>query len=252
MIEISLSGATPSIELSGIGKEFSGVRALAGISFRVTGTGVIGIIGPNGSGKSTLLGILSGLASPSVGTYRIGGRDVTRMPAAVLASDLRVSRSFQHTRLVPELRCWENVAVGFRRRATGLGLAWRKERARAIEQMERVGVAHVADRWPANASAADHKRIEIARALARDPRVMLLDEPAAGLSEADSLDFISAVLEASKTALVVLVEHNLHIIDAASSHVLVLIGGELVACDTPQAVSQLDIVRTAYLGVGAS
>ena len=247
-MHIELAGATPAVELNDISKSFSGVHALRGVSFSAAGTGVLGLIGPNGSGKSTLLGIMSGLIQPTSGRYSIDGSSARGRSADALAQG-GVSRTFQHSRIVPDLRCWENVAVGHRRRASASGFGWRKERDRAAEAMAKVGILEIADAWPADITAAQARKIEIARALAGSPRVVLFDEPAAGLSEFDARDLVDVVREVSKIALVVLVEHNLHIVRAVAKLVLVLINGALEASGSPDEITESPLVRQAYLGV---
>jgi ABC-type branched-subunit amino acid transport system ATPase component len=248
MIRIDLNGPAPIVELDDVSKSFSGVRALRNISFSAKGTGVVGLIGPNGSGKSTLLGIMSGLIQPTAGRYSIDGRSAHGLSADVLAQS-GVSRSFQHSRLVPDLRCWENVAVGYRRRVSASGFGWRKERNRALEAMARMGILDIADAWPTDVTAAQGRKIEIARTLAAQPRVVLLDEPAAGLSEFDARELVDVVADASRTAMVILVEHNLHIVRAVAKLVIVLVNGALEATGSPDEVTESPLVRKAYLGV---
>jgi branched-chain amino acid transport system permease protein len=247
-MHVELMGATPAMELNDVSKSFSGVHALRGVSFSVKGTGVMGLIGPNGSGKSTLLGIMSGLIEPTSGRYSIDGTSARGLPASAIAQ-LGVARTFQHSRLIPDLRCWENVAVGHRQRANRSGFGWRRERDRAAQTMAKVGILDIADAWPTDITAAQARKIEIARALAGSPRVVLFDEPAAGLSEFDARDLVDVVGEVSKSALVVLVEHNLHIVRAVATLVLVLINGALETSGSPDEITESPLVRQAYLGI---
>lgn len=231
----------PVIVTHDVGKAFGGVHALAEIGFALPARGVVGIIGPNGSGKSTLLGTISGLVVPDTGTVTVAGRDLTGQDARTYA-EAGVARTFQQPRLIQVMKVWENLIVG----------AGEHGRAAAVRKVaEDVGIAEHLDAWPGELPASVTRRIEVARALLREPKVLLMDEPAAGLTEGEARAFAELVTAIGRDRLVILVEHNMNVISAVATRVIALVEGRLVADDRPDAVQAVPTVRTAYLGVTA-
>ena len=237
---------TLRLEVEDISRNFGGVRALSRVSAVLEGPGVIGIIGPNGSGKSTLLGIVSGFLRPTTGIVRLNGADVTRASASSLAHR-GLARTFQQIRLVPNLRAWENIAMGIR------GASFSEKAVRS--EVRRIAVAldlvDVLGAWPEDLPAAIQRKVQIASALVGDPKVLLLDEPAAGLTDREANVLVRILREVGKTALVVIVEHNMQVIYGCAERVLVLLDGHLVLDAPPQGVKDDPVVREAYLGLPA-
>jgi branched-chain amino acid transport system ATP-binding protein len=247
------------LSVDGLGKSFGGVRAIEGVSFTIARGAVHSIIGPNGAGKTTLLNLLSGLVPPDTGRIVLDGVDLTgaapyRMAAAGLG------RTFQNLQVFFNMSALENVMTGRHLRerdalwATLLRLPSlvRGEvatRERALQLLAHVGLADWADA-PAEAMPYGAlKRLEIARALAAEPKLLLLDEPAAGLNatEAQAIDALIKRLAGAGTT-VILVEHNMKLVMGVSDHLLVLDRGRVLAEGTPQQIRANPAVIEAYLG----
>lgn len=250
--------STPLLEAVGVCVDFGGVRAVSEVSTSIQRGQVCGLVGPNGSGKTTLLGVISGMVTPSAGTLLLDGRPL-KVADSAGAACAGVSRTFQNLRLAPEQTALENVmtgaGIGFRRagwRGAWVGRAAQAEiRATAQDALERAGIADAADRLPGELPYGHRRRVEIARALAMNPLLMLLDEPAAGMTapeRAELCDVIAAI--AADGATLVLVEHDFAMISQACSRVLVLSSGELIADGPPLEVAEDPAVQDAYLGRG--
>jgi branched-chain amino acid transport system ATP-binding protein len=242
-----------------IGIAFGGVTAVDGVGFTAEPGRVLSIIGPNGAGKTTLFNIVSGLYVPDRGRVRLAGEDVTARPPHVLAAK-GLSRSFQNLQIFARMTAIENVMVGrhLRERCRLLPDLLRlpsvlrqnrETRERALELLAFVGLAERADAPAGALPYGALKRLEIARALASEPKVLLLDEPAAGCNpvETEAMDrLIKAV--AGQGVAVVLVEHDMKLVMKISDRILVLDRGRPLAEGPPQAVRQNPAVIEAYLG----
>ncbi|WP_114906124.1 ATP-binding cassette domain-containing protein [Ornithinimicrobium murale] len=251
------------VQLAGLGKDYGGVHANKDIDLHVTGGEVIGLIGPNGAGKTTLVNMISGLTRPTSGTAEVLGLQPGRAAVHKIAA-AGVSRTFQHSKLFARLSALENVMVGghlvskptFLRRLLWLPSARRDEQQaarHAASCLERVGLADKAGNKASALSYGDQRRLEIARALASDPSLLILDEPAAGMNhvEADALSDLIASL-ASDGLTILLIEHNVGMVMKTCSRIVVLNFGEVIATGTPEEIANNPAVVEAYLGSSES
>jgi len=239
--------AAPALRVTGLSKRFGGLVAVDGLSFDVHAGEVLGLLGPNGSGKTTSLNLISGALPADAGEVHVEGAAVHRLPAWARVR-AGVVRTFQLVRVAPGMTVAENVTMGlvFGRRA--LPLAAARERARALA--ETMGLGAFVDRPAAELTYIDLKRVEFARALALEPRVLLLDEWLAGLNPselAEAIDLVRSVCAGGGPALV-LVEHVMEAVRALCHRCVVMVSGRMVAEGAPDAVLAHPEVVRAYLG----
>ncbi|OYX73114.1 MAG: hypothetical protein B7Y95_09370 [Rhizobiales bacterium 32-66-11] len=255
-----MSGAF--LEVSGLVKHYGGVAALDGCSLSLRKGEVTGLIGPNGAGKTTLLNALTGLAKPEAGTVSFMGADVTGLPAHRMAA-LGVVRSFQIVRELSSLTVFENLLLApphqIGERLLGAVISRRKwwaqehvNAAKARTLLERVGLWKLADQSSAALSGGQKKLLEVARALLLEPRLLLLDEPGAGVSPPLREEIIRLVRELKAEGLSFgIVEHDMHLVGEVCDHVHVLAEGRtLVSGSFAEATSDPRVVE-AYLGLAA-
>lgn len=235
-----------ALEADELSKQFGGVHALRGVSLRLGEGEIAGLIGPNGSGKTTLLNCVSGVFAPTSGSVLLDGAEITGKPAHEIAR-AGVVRTFQNVRLFDGLTTLENVAIA----ALAAGGARRRDsHAHARGLLDRLGLTPLADRYAGTLSFGDQRRVEIARALAASPRFLLLDEPAAGMSESES-DELGASIERVRRERgcgVLVVEHDLRLIMRLCDTVHVLNEGAVISEGTPAEVRADPAVIAAYIG----
>jgi ABC-type branched-subunit amino acid transport system ATPase component len=240
---------TPSrslLEVSGLSRSFGGLAALDGVSFTVERGEVMGLVGPNGSGKTTLLNVVSGRLAPLRGDVRFEGRPVTGHPPEAICR-AGIAGTFQLARIPDALDALDNVAVAamYGRRRLDVASA----RAEADRLLARVGFTANRAAHGGSLTYFDHKRIELARALACAPELLLLDEWLAGLNPTELEDGIALVRSLNADGLtIVMVEHVMHAIRSLCGHIVVLNAGRVIAAGTPEdALADPDVVRV-YLG----
>src|SRR5919198_5970120 len=220
-----LKASMPLLEVDGLSRAFGGVRAVRDVSFCVETGQVVGLIGPNGAGKTTVFNLIAGTLRPDAGRVVFDGRDITGQPTHRVAR-LGLARTFQLTRPFLGLRVLDNVAVAALARAGGLGAA----RDRAVGILRRVGLERWSEQPAAVLSTAGRKRLELARALALDPRLILLDEVLAGLVPNERQRMLEVLRDLRQSGLAMLfVEHVMSAVMAVSDEILVLHHGELLA-----------------------
>ncbi|MCY9786924.1 ABC transporter ATP-binding protein [Nocardiopsis sp. EMB25] len=249
------------LSADGVTVRFGGLTALDGVGLRVAPGTVVGLIGPNGAGKTTLFNVLSGVLRPSAGTLSWKGRPQPgRGPHRLARSG--ISRTFQGLNLFANMTVLDNVVAGADRLArggplsmvTGLGRHHRDERAlrtRALATLDRFGVAEHAHRLPATLPYGIQKQVALARACVSDPELLLLDEPASGLSGRQMDTLAEQIRSLSRNMAVVLVEHHMDLVMDVCDHIVVLDFGRVISTGTPDEVRADPAVTRAYLGASA-
>lgn len=257
-----LATTRPVLSLERVSKHFGGVVALESVTLKVPRGEIFGLIGPNGSGKSTLVNVVTGLVPPDEGRVIVSGEDVTGRPASRVAA-CGVARTFQTVHLHPELSVLDNVAVArigdlpgglFGTLATiGADRRLRRARAEAVAVLDALGLGGDGLRPAGSLPPGAQRRLELARALARNPELVLLDEPAAGLSEPEQA-YLAERLRVLKTRglAMVIVDHNMGFLLSLADRIACLDQGRLVAIGTPDQVRRDPAVIAAYIGLGRS
>jgi branched-chain amino acid transport system ATP-binding protein len=242
------------LETQNLSKAFGALTAVDGVSLGIEAGTLHSIIGPNGAGKTTLFNLLTGTYRPSAGRILFDGRDITGTPAHRVAH-LGLARSFQRTNVFPAFSLLDNVWVAaFACGPSWKGLLWRRAdrypevRARALAALADVGLADKAEQPVREISHGEQRQLELAIALAAAPRVLLLDEPAAGLSPEETKRLVALVRALKGRYTIVLIEHKMDIIMDVSDRISVMHFGSLIAEGTPAEIQRNREVRRAYLG----
>jgi branched-chain amino acid transport system ATP-binding protein len=243
------------LEIEGLTKRFGGVIAADGISLALLPGELHAIIGPNGAGKSTLIGQLSGEIVPDSGYIRFDGREITALPV-YRRSQLGLARSFQVTTLFPDFTAIDNVALSVQAHAGHSFRFWRDAR-REVDLREpaqaalvRVGLGERAAAMVADLSHGERRQLEIAMALAARPRMLLLDEPMAGMGSDESARLVETLRTLKGDITVMLIEHDIDAVFALADRISVLVYGRIIASGDPPAIRADAAVREAYLGEG--
>ncbi len=243
----------PLLKIEGVTKRFGGVVASDGITLGVAKGELHAIIGPNGAGKTTLIGQLTGEILPDAGHIRFGDRDITGL-ATYQRSMLGLARSFQITSLFLDFTSLDNVALAVQAHAGHSFRFWsdaRQEqelRQPARAALARVGLGERADVVVANMSHGEHRQLEIAMALATKPRMLLLDEPMAGMGPEESLRMVKTLSDLKQELTILLIEHDMEAVFALADRISVLVYGRVIARGTPAEIRTNPDVRQAYLG----
>lgn len=237
-----------TLSVTELHKRFASVSAVDGFSMHANGDEVVGLIGPNGAGKTTVFNLITGLVPADTGTIRLGEFDITNKPAHTIAQ-LGIQRTFQNIRLFDGLPVIDNVAVGSLPRR-GVSLKSARERARKL--LDEVGYRGSHDVRPSELPYAFQRRVEIARALAADPKILLLDEPAAGMhsTEREELAVLIRELQAKGIG-ILLVEHDMALVSRVCDRVIVMDFGKVIASGSASDVRNDPNVIEAYLGGAA-
>ncbi len=240
------AGSQVVVECTGLARYFGGVRALDGLDLQIREGELVGLVGPNGSGKTTLVNLLSGAIRPSRGSIRIAGRDTSRL-APHSFTHVGVTRTYQIPRPFESMTLRDNVAMAVMFGRVPHGLA--DARRQAAEHLDFVGLGHLASARPEDINLHQRQLLEMARALATSPRLLLLDEALAGLNPAEIDDAVNVVRRIHASGVtIVIVEHLLRVVNQLASRVVVLHRGRLLADGEPQIVMNERAVVNAYLG----
>ena len=244
---------TNLLEITDLRKSYGGVNATDGVNLAIAENSLHAIIGPNGAGKTTLISLLGGAVKPDSGRIVFGGKNITSMPAYSRART-GISRSYQITSLIMTMSVLDNVALAIQARS---GHSFRfiqptsaltHIRDEALETLARVGMAHRARDMTKELSHGEHRLVEIAIALASNARLMMLDEPMAGLGPEESVKMIAFLRSLKNNRTILLIEHDMDAVFALADTISVLVYGRIIATGTPSEIRANEAVRHAYLG----
>ncbi len=240
------------LEVRGLTKAFGALRACDGIDFEVREGETHAVIGPNGAGTTTFISQLAGNLLPDSGSVHFAGSDVTRLPAPQRAR-MGLARSFQITSVYPDFTALDNVALAVQARSGRTGF-WKAARGDASlvepakQALQAVGLGERTHVFAANLSHGEQRQLEVAMALATEPRLLLLDEPMAGMGTEESQRMITLLSRLKQTKTIILVEHDMDAVFRLADRISVLVYGRVIATDTPERIRANTEVRKAYLG----
>jgi branched-chain amino acid transport system ATP-binding protein len=246
---------TPIVELDAVGRRYGELKAVDAVSLSVEPGLRYALIGPNGAGKSTLFGLISGTLRATSGRIRFDGRDVTRL-GPHRRTRLGLGRTFQHSSLFDGMTVHENVAVaaqrtlGHARQAVLPVSRYRDVDVRSGELLRLVGLEEYARHTAASLSYGHRRQLEVALALATDPKALLLDEPTAGMSRDEAARFMAFIGGLPETLTIMIVEHDMNIVFGIANRIAVLDAGNLIADGSPEEIRASTLVQEAYLGPG--
>jgi len=248
-----------TLSIHNLCKNFGGVAAVSDVSMDIPAGKITGLIGPNGAGKTTLINLITGILSVSSGNIRFGDQDLTHSPAHMVARS-GITRTFQNIRLLTEASVIDNVMIGFYRKETTttaaslLGLPFARRESAAIREraaglLDRFGMLHLAAHEAGGLAYGHQRRVEMMRALASEPALILLDEPVAGMNDVEAGELGDIFSQLARDGMgVLLIEHNVRFVTKRCDHVYVLDSGRMIASGTPTEVINNPAVITAYLG----
>lgn len=247
------------LEASGVSMDFGGLRAVSDLGFTVTEGQVLGILGPNGSGKTTVFNVLTGIYRPTGGTFTFKGQGITGLPPHRIAQ-LGIARTFQNIRLFADVSVLENILVGRHRlQRTTLWDALLRSRVmvkmeleareKAKELLQFVDLEAKADEHARNLAYGEQRRLELARALASQPELLLLDEPTAGMGASEAVEIMELIRQIRQMGItVVLIEHNMRVMMSTAEWIVAMDAGHKIAEGTPWEIQHNEKVIQAYLG----
>ena len=247
---------TSLLQVEGLSKSFGALRASDGIDFDVREGETHAVIGPNGAGKTTFISQLAGNLRPDAGSVRFAGEDITRLPAAKRAHR-GLARSFQITSVYPEFSALDNVALAVQAHSGHSFRFWRPAQGDpalvgpAARVLDEVGLSRRKNVLAANLAHGEQRQLEVAMALATAPRLLLLDEPMAGMGTEESQRMIDLLTRLKQTKTIILVEHDMDAVFRLADRISVLVYGKVIATGSPEQIRSHEEVRKAYLGEDA-
>ena len=245
--------STPILEVRGLVKRFGGLLATDSLDLTIEAGEVHALIGPNGAGKTTLIGEIAGELAPDAGSIRFDGHDVTGLAVHQRAL-AGLARSYQITQVVPDFTALENVMLAVQAHAGHSFRFWRPTRTfaslktPALDALTQVGLAGRATTLAGEMAHGEHRQLELAMALAAHPKLLLLDEPLAGMSQQENDEMIELLTGLKGRYSMLLVEHDMDAVFALADRITVLVYGRAIACGSPEAIRASEEVRAAYLG----